>query len=410
MIEAVQNNPSAAVIWQEMRALADRQEVFNELVQVSPLLPASSPLLPGYEIFVKNEGAQQGRAYKVRGAYNCMLAARENGESFNGVVAASTGNHIKGVALAARHLGVDEVVGFCPEGTVPEKIAGVEAVGVSVKTASSLAQATAAAENYARDNGMLFVHPYDHPAVVAGNGTAALEAVAQLAAFGVDPADPNTEITVVVPGGGGGLAAGSVVGLAALYPTVRTVVSQLQGGDNLARRIRRVAELPAGDFSYACRGAAVYTPGTLATTVLTDRQFAVGAVSVTPGEVGRAMKRLSRYHETPESAGALAMATVTQLAERNPVAQGNGKRRVRIAITTGTNPGADELVEFAQAAEQERREQLAAAQQNFALLSDRQLTDKHARVQHPNTPKIFKPRSVRAYRASLNVISGRRTT
>lgn len=122
------------------------------------------------------------------------------------------------------------------------------------------------------------------------------------------------------------------------------------------------------------------------------------------------MKRLSRYHETPESAGALAMATVTQLAERNPVAQGNGKRRVRIAITTGTNPGADELVEFAQAAEQERREQLAAAQQNFALLSDRQLTDKHARVQHPNTPKIFKPRSVRAYRASLNVISGRRTT
>ena len=401
MTEAIQTNPAAVLIAHEMQALAGRQDRYRELVRVTPLLPAPSSLQSGYEVYVKNEGDQTGGAYKTRGAYNRLLVAQENNEGPAGVTAASTGNYLRGVAIAAVHLGVAEVVGFCPEGTVQEKIVAAEALGVRIKRAPDLKRAAKAAAAYAARNNMLFAHPFNHPAVIAGNGMAAVEAVEQLAAMGVDVQDPRTEVTVMIPGGGGGLASGSVVGLAALYPTVRSMVVQQRGGDNIVRAMRGERPLGADKFIYSCRGAAVVEPGDLALQVLTDKRFGVLGMSVTPGEIGWAMRRLGRL--APESAGALAMAGVTRYAETHPVKANDGKRHILVAIMSGANVGTDERVEFAAAAETERQAKLAAAQEAFGQLSRQQLV--HPTPMPPGT-YLNAPttKTVRPFRGPLNVI------
>ena len=165
----------------------------------------------GREVSLKLEHLQAAGVFKIRGALNALLAGRESGRRDASVVTASGGNHGLGVATAARWLGIPATV-YVPS-TVPDiKASRIAAAGAEVvKTGRVYADAERAAREFAAGQGRFYVHAYDDPDVVAGQGTLAGEIVADL---------PGCDV-VAVPVGGGGLLAGVSGGLAAIgHPAV----------------------------------------------------------------------------------------------------------------------------------------------------------------------------------------------
>src|SRR3984885_2042438 len=177
-------------------------------VRRTPLITARTD---GREVSLKLEHLQAAGVFKIRGALNALLAGRESGRRDASVVTASGGNHGLGVATAARWLGIPATV-YVPA-TVPDiKASRIAAAGAEVvKTGRVYADAERAAREFAAGQGRFYVHAYDDPDVVAGQGTLAGEIVADL---------PGCDM-VAVPVGGGGLLAGVSGGLAALgHPAV----------------------------------------------------------------------------------------------------------------------------------------------------------------------------------------------
>ena len=172
-------------------------------VRRTPLLTAR---IDGREVSLKLEHLQAAGVFKIRGALNALLARRERGPRFTSVVTASGGNHGLGVATAARWLDIPATV-YVPA-TVPDiKASRIVAAGAEVvKTGRVYADAERAAREFAAGQGRFYVHAYDDPAVVAGQGTLAAEIVADL---------PECDV-VAVPVGGGGLLAGVSGALAAI--------------------------------------------------------------------------------------------------------------------------------------------------------------------------------------------------
>ncbi|GHG79489.1 threonine ammonia-lyase [Streptomyces griseocarneus] len=174
--------------------------------------------LVGAPVRLKCENLQRTGSFKVRGAY-VRIAGLSAGERAAGVVAASAGNHGQGVALAASLLDVRATV-FMPEGAQLPKLAATRDYGARVRVCGQdLAEALAAAREYARATGAVFIHPFDHPDVIAGQGTVGLEILEQCPRAG----------TVVVGVGGGGLVAGIAVAVKALSPDARIVGVQAAG-------------------------------------------------------------------------------------------------------------------------------------------------------------------------------------
>ncbi|HEY5400068.1 MAG TPA: pyridoxal-phosphate dependent enzyme, partial [Trebonia sp.] len=172
-------------------------------VRRTPLLTVRAD---GREVSLKLEHLQAAGVFKIRGALNALLTRREAGRRDASVVTASGGNHGLGVATAARWLGIPATV-YVPA-TVPDiKASRIAAAGAEVvKTGRVYADAERAARAFAAGQGRFYVHAYDDPAVVAGQGTLAAEIVADL---------PDCDV-VAVPVGGGGLLAGFSGGLAAI--------------------------------------------------------------------------------------------------------------------------------------------------------------------------------------------------
>ncbi|MGC9435419.1 MAG: threonine ammonia-lyase [Methanomicrobiales archaeon] len=157
--------------------------------------------MTGAEVYLKLETLQRGGSFKVRGAMNFVLARRMQ-IGPEGVVAASAGNHAQGVAIAARAAGVPATV-VMPMWASPGKQQATAGYGARVRlTGSSLEEAVEKAKTLEKE-GMLLVHPYDHPEIIAGQGTVGLEIVEDL---------PDPDL-VVVPVGGGGLIAGIAAAL-----------------------------------------------------------------------------------------------------------------------------------------------------------------------------------------------------
>ncbi|MEU5419043.1 threonine ammonia-lyase [Streptomyces sp. NPDC001407] len=174
--------------------------------------------LVGAPVHLKCENLQRTGSFKVRGAY-ARIAGLSEQERAAGVVAASAGNHAQGVALAAALLGVRSTV-FMPEGAPLPKVAATREYGAEVRLYGQIVDETMrAAQEYARATGAVFIHPFDHPDVIAGQGTVGLEILEQC---------PEVR-TIVVGIGGGGLAAGIAVAVKALRPDVRIVGVQAAG-------------------------------------------------------------------------------------------------------------------------------------------------------------------------------------
>ncbi|MFF9767088.1 threonine ammonia-lyase [Streptomyces sp. NPDC014636] len=174
--------------------------------------------LIGAPVQLKCENLQRTGSFKLRGAY-VRIAGLLPEERAAGVVAASAGNHAQGVALASSLLGVHSTV-FMPKGAPLPKISATRDYGADVRLHGQVVDETlAAAQEYAAETGAVFIHPFDHPDVIAGQGTVGLEILEQC---------PEVR-TIVVGMGGGGLAAGIAVAVKAIRPEVRIVGVQAEG-------------------------------------------------------------------------------------------------------------------------------------------------------------------------------------
>lgn len=197
---------SPAVTIEEIERAVTR---FEGRVARTPLMFADSlSRMTGREVWIKAESLQRTGSFKVRGGLNVI--SQLDGAP---VVAASAGNHAQGVALAAAWAGSQATV-FMPEIAPLPKVNATRAYGAEVRlVGTNLADAVEAARDHSETAGPVFVHPYDDPRIVAGQGTMGLEIVEQLPEVG----------TVVIPTGGGGLLSGSAVAIHARRPGVRMV-------------------------------------------------------------------------------------------------------------------------------------------------------------------------------------------
>ncbi len=252
----------------------------------------------GGRVICKCENLQRTGSFKIRGAYTRIARLDPEARS-RGVVAASAGNHAQGVALAARLLGVASTV-FTPEGASLPKLAATRAYGADVREGGdTLADALAAAEEFAASTGAELIHPYDHPDVVAGQGTVGLELLAQV---------PQVR-TVVVPTGGGGLIAGIALAVKAQAPDVRVVGVQATGAAAypLALRAGRPIRLTA--MATMADGIAVPLPGAVPFELVRD--LVDDVVTVSEDSLAKALLlMLERGKLVVEPAGVAGVAAL----------------------------------------------------------------------------------------------------
>src|ERR687884_340236 len=210
-------------------SLADIQRAANILEGVAvrtPLLPADGVLEAGggASVWLKPEMLQRGGAFKFRGAYT-YIAELSAEQRSRGVIAPSSGNHAQAVALAARLFGVPATV-VMPTAVTPAKRAGAERLGARIVLAgTTTAHRMERALEIARAEGSTLVPPYDHPTIIAGQGTVGLEIAEDMPEVG----------TLLVPVGGGGLSAGVATAVKLLVPGVRVIGVEPAGAPKLTR-------------------------------------------------------------------------------------------------------------------------------------------------------------------------------
>lgn len=259
--------------------------------------------------WLKLENLQRTGSYKVRGALNALLAAHERGDH-RPIIAASAGNHAQGLAWAAYRLNVPAIA-VMPHGAPQTKIAGVAHWGATVRLhGDTFDEARAFAMQLAERNGYRFLSAFDDPDVIAGQGTVGME-IASLA--------PDV---VLVPIGGGGLAAG--VALALHAQGVRIIGAQVEHVDAMHRALRGEPEGPLPAATLA-DGVRVKNPGLLTRDILS--RLLDDIVIVREAELRETLVRLAlEEHVIAEGAGALALAAGRRVA---------GKRKC--AIVSGGN-------------------------------------------------------------------------
>ncbi|PZE25390.1 threonine ammonia-lyase [Curtobacterium sp. MCBD17_028] len=256
----------------------------------------------GSAVHLKCENLQRTGAYKIRGAYN-RLAALDADERRRGVVAASAGNHAQGVALAARELGVPATI-FMPVGVALPKLQATRQYGAdTVLHGHSVEEALAAAQEFATRTGAVFIPPFDHPDIIAGQGTVGLEIVDQV---------PDVD-TVVVPIGGGGLVSGvalAVKGIARQQGrSIRVVGVQSANTASYPVSIQAGAPTTITTAPTIADGIAVARPGELNFPLVRDLVDEI--VTVADDDVARALLvLLERAKLVVEPAGAVGVAAI----------------------------------------------------------------------------------------------------
>src|SRR5690349_11265853 len=246
----------------------------------------------GVDVVLKAESLQRTGAFKIRGAMNKVASLGP--QAANGVTAGSAGNHAQALAFAARHFGVPCDI-YVPAGAPITKIEACRAYGATVvEGGASLDEAMAAARDRAADAGMAFCHPFDDPAVVAGQGTLGLELVEGI---------PDLAC-VIVPVGGGGLAAGTAIAVKSLLPHVRVIGVQAAVCAPYAG-----GRSPTGPVVTLADGIAVKHPGDITAPLIGE--WVDELVAVDEDAIADAMVLLmDRAHLYVEGAGAVGVAAL----------------------------------------------------------------------------------------------------
>ena len=299
-------------------AVGDAAAAIAGAIARTPTIAATAlSELVGAELHLKLETVHRTGSFKERGALNKLLRL-DVSQRRAGVVAMSAGNHAQGVAYHARRLGIPATI-VMPEGTPFIKIDRTEAFGAAVVLkGDSLAAAREAADALARERGSVLVHPYDDPDVIAGQGTVALELLADC---------PDLD-TLVVPIGGGGLISGVAVAAKALKPEIDIIGVQSTLYPSMYRLLRGQDPGPPAAAATLAEGIAVKEPGRLTRRIvkalvseirLVDEVMLEGAVEIL----------LERQKLVVEGAGAAGVAAVLAAPQRFR------GRRIGIVITGG---------------------------------------------------------------------------
>jgi threonine dehydratase len=275
------------------------RKVLAGVVRLTPLEP-SRPLMAalGGPAWLKCENVQRAGSFKVRGAY-LRISRLSDAERSRGVVAASAGNHAQGVALAAGILGAESTV-FMPVGAPLPKVAATKAYGAKVEFAGdTVDESLVAAHEFADRTGAILIHPFDHPDVIAGQGTVGLEILEQC---------PDVR-TIVTGIGGGGLISGIATVAKAASPEVRVIGVQAAGAAAVPESLRKGSPVRLESFATIADGIAVGRPG--------DHCFAHinsivdDVVTVSDEDIARAMVMLiERNKLVVEAAGAVGVAAL----------------------------------------------------------------------------------------------------
>jgi threonine dehydratase len=258
--------------------------------------------ITGAQVFLKFENLQYTASFKERGACN-KLSQLTPDECARGVVAMSAGNHAQGVAYHAQRLGLRAVI-VMPRFTPGVKVERTQGFGAEVLlVGDTLEEARAHAYELAEREGLTFVHPYDDPAIVAGQGTIALEMLQD---------QPGLE-TLVIATGGGGLIGGISVAAQALKPGIEVVGVQALRFPAMVNAVTG-SHWPQGRNTIA-EGIAVGTPGTLPLEIV--RQRVADWLLVDEGEIEQAIVMLLEIEKTlVEGAGAVGLAALLHQPER----------------------------------------------------------------------------------------------
>jgi threonine dehydratase len=251
-------------------------------------------------VLLKCENLQRTGSFKIRGAY-VRLSRLTESERARGVVAASAGNHAQGVALAAQMLGIRATV-FMPVGAPIPKVNATRGYGAEVRFHGEfLTHALLAAQDFADETGAVFIHPFDHDDILAGQGTTGLEILQQA---------PQAA-TVMVPTGGGGLIAGMAIAIKALRPDVRVVGVQAEEAASLPESLRRGEPVALQQMTTMADGIAVARPGDLPFAAIQAHVDEI--VTVSEDALSRALVMLlERAKMVVEPSGAAAVAALME--------------------------------------------------------------------------------------------------
>jgi threonine dehydratase len=277
------------------------RELLHDVISPTPML--YSRVLServGGPVYLKCENLQRTGSFKVRGAYT-RIARLSDAERARGVVAASAGNHAQGVAFAATLLGASATV-VMPERAPLPKVEATRAYGASVILhGTTVEDALAEALRFAERTGAVFIHPFDHPDIVAGQGTLGFEIIEQC---------PGVR-TVVVPVGGGGLAAGITVAVQSLDPGVRVVGVQAEAVPGLVASFAAGGPVQVTGAPTMADGIAVQRPGDIPFGILAAAGGRVVAVSEAALARGL-LTCLERAKQVVEPSGAAGVAALLE--------------------------------------------------------------------------------------------------
>ncbi len=271
------------------------------IIRQTPLLESSALSgLAGGPVYLKCENLQRGGSFKVRGAY-VRIARLSAAERARGVVAASAGNHAQGVALAAAALGTRATVVMPAAAPLP-KVAATRSYGADVVLhGANVEDALAMARDLAEETGSIFIHPFDHPDVIAGQGTVGLEIAEQC---------PEVR-TIVLPAGGGGLASGVAVAASAVLPDVQLIGVQADAVAPLPASIAAGYPVSVTPSATMADGIAVARPGELTVALLAG--LGTRIVTVTEENLSRGLLLcLERAKQVVEPAGAAGVAAILE--------------------------------------------------------------------------------------------------
>ena len=279
----------------EISEIFNAAAVLKNVARKTAIIPAPR-INPEAEVYLKTENLQLTGSFKLRGAYYKISQLTEE-EKARGVIACSAGNHAQGVALGATHNGIKALI-CLPAGAPMSKIEATKSYGADVCLVPGVYDdAYAKAIQWRDEHGYAFVHPFDDPKVIAGQGTIGLEILEQM---------PDVE-AVIVPIGGGGLISGVAFAIKTLRPEIKVYGVQSSGAPSMATSLQEGAIQHLNNVSTIADGIAVKEPG-VNTFELCNR-YVDEVVTVSDEEIAAAILALIEQQKlVAEGAGAVSVA------------------------------------------------------------------------------------------------------
>jgi len=300
----------------------------------------------GNHVYLKREDLQPVFSFKLRGAYN-KISTLSDEERQRGIIAASAGNHAQGVALAAQKLGIRAVI-VMPKTTPEIKIEAVRSRGAEVVLhGNSYDDAYDLAQQLTKEQHLTFVHPYDDPDVIAGQGTVAVEILKQ---------HPQPIDAIFVPVGGGGLLAGITAYIKQVKPEIKIIAVEADESPCLAEAMKHGERVILDEVGIFADGVAVRQIGEEPFRIAQHHVDEV--LVVTTDEICAAIKDIFDETRTvAEPAGAIAVAGIKKYVEQTGI-----RGQQLVSIVSGANINFDRLRIVAERAELgERREAILCA-------------------------------------------------